>query len=163
MAPVFQDTGFLIKLSIPKQPAMLKKISFWIWGTIILQLLTAAFHSLSFFMKPEPQNETEKQLFNLMSSYKPDAGMGFHPSFASLFTGLSLCFTLICFFGALINWYFKKKNLAPDLWKGLLLIQIIIFGGLFVAMLVFTFFPPIFCTGLIFIFVSVSYLTAKKT
>lgn len=137
---------------------MLKKFSIWIWVTIILQFLTSAFHSLSFFMTPEPRNETEKQLLDLTTIYKPDAGMGFNPSHADLFTGLSLCFTLICIFGALLNWYFKKKSLATDLWKGLLLIQIIIFGALFIAMLAFTFFPPIVCTGLIFIFVSISYL-----
>lgn len=141
---------------------MFKKFSFWIWVTIILQLLTAAFHSLSFFMVPEPKNETEKQLLDLTTSYKPDAGMGFNPSYADLFTGLSLCFTLICIFGALLNWYFKKKNPGTDLWKGFLLIQLIIFGALFIAMLVFTFFPPIICTGLIFIFVTSSYLTVKN-
>lgn len=141
---------------------MFKKFSFWIWGTIVTQLLTAVFHSLSFFMKPEPKNDTEKQLFDLLSSYKPDAGMGFNPSFANLFTGLSLCFTLICFFGLLLNWYLKRKSIEVGLWKGVLLIQIIIFGSMFTAMLAFTFFPPIVCTALIFIFVTASYLTAKN-
>jgi hypothetical protein len=141
---------------------MFKKFSFWIWVTIILQLLTAAFHSLSFFAAPEPKNETERQLLDLTSGYKPDAGMGFNPSFADLFTGLSLCFTLICLFGALLNWYLKRKNVAADLWKGILLIEIIIFGAVFAAMLAFTFFPPVICTGLIFIFVSASYLTVKR-
>jgi hypothetical protein len=141
---------------------MFKKFSFWIWGTIVLQLLTASFHSISFFVKQEPGNETEKQLMNLAENYQPDAGMGFHPSFADLFTGLSLCFTLICLFGASCNWYFKMKNLPAETWKGFLLIQAIIFLAVFVAMLVFTFFPPIVCTALIFIFVTASYLTVKK-
>jgi hypothetical protein len=141
---------------------MLKNFSFWIWGTIVTLFLTAAFHSLSFFMKPEPANETEKQLFDLMSSYKPNAGMGFHPSFSDLFTGLSLCFTLICLFGALLNWYLKKKSLTADIWKGLLLIEMVIFGSMFIAMAVFTFLPPIICTGLIFIFVSGAYSTCKN-
>ena len=141
---------------------MLKKFSFWIWGTIIFQILTAAFHSLSFFIKPVPQNETEKQLFDLMDNYKPDAGMGFHPSFANFFMGLSLCFTLICLFGGILNWYFKKKNLAANLWKGLLLIEMIIFGAVFVGMAVFTFLPPIVCTALILIFVSGAYSTCKN-
>jgi hypothetical protein len=141
---------------------MSKKISFWIWGTIVTQLLTAAFHSLSFFIKLEPQNETEKQLFDLMDNYKPDVGMGFHPSFANLFTGLSLCFTLICLFAALVNWYFKKKGLVAVLWKGFLLIQVFIFGAMFIGMLLFTFFPPIVCTGLIFIFVTGAYLSVNK-
>jgi len=140
---------------------MLKRFSFWIWGLIVTQLLTAGFHATSLFVKPEPQNETE-QLMNLAANYKPDAGMGFHPSFAELFTGLSLCFTLICLFGAILNWYFKKKNLATNLWKGLLLIEMIIFGAVFIAMAVFTFFPPILCTGIIFIFVSGAYSTCKN-
>jgi hypothetical protein len=141
---------------------MSKRFSFWIWGAIVTQLLTSVFHSLSFFVKQEPTNETEKQLIDLISNYKPDAGMGFHPSFANLFTGLSLCFTLICLFGAMLNWYFKKKNLTAALWKGLLLIEIIIFGAVFIGMLAFTFFPPIVCTGLIFIFVSGAYLSVNN-
>ena len=91
---------------------MLKQFSFWIWGTIITQLLIAAFHSLSFFIQPEPQNETEKQLLDLINNYKPDAGMGFHPGFSNLLTGLSACFTLICLFAAWINWYFKRKGIT---------------------------------------------------
>lgn len=141
---------------------MFKKFSFWIWGAIITQLLTAAFHSLSFFVKPEPKNETEKQLLDLTSNYRPDAGMGFHPSFADLFTGLSLSFTLICLFGAIINWYFKRKKLTASLWKGLLFIESFIFGALFIAMLKFTFFPPALCTGLIFLFVTGAYLSVKN-
>jgi hypothetical protein len=141
---------------------MFKKFSFWIWTTVILQWITAVFHSASFFMNPEPRNETEKLLFELTTSYTPDAGMGFHPSFADLFTGLSLCFTLLCVFGALLNWYFMKKNLAVYLWKGFLMIQLIIFGALFIAMLFFTFFPPVVCTGLIFIFILGSYFSLKN-
>lgn len=141
---------------------MLKRFPFWIWGAIITQLLSAAIHSVSFFVNPKPENDTEKQLLDLMSSYKPDLGAGFHPSFASMFTALSLCFTLICLFGALLNWYLKKKKLDPAIWKGVLLIQAIIFGAMFVTMAVFTFLPPIVCTGLIFIFVCGSYSTANN-
>jgi hypothetical protein len=141
---------------------MLKRFSFWIWGTIITQLLTAVFHSISFFVKLEPKNETEKQLYDLLDNYKPDAGMGFNPSFADFFMGLSLCFTLICLFGALLNWYLKRKNIAADLWKGILLIQIIIFGAVFAGMLAFTFAPPIICTLLIFIFVCGAYMSRKN-
>ncbi len=141
---------------------MLKKFSFWIWGAIVTQLLTAVFHSVSFFVKPEPANETEKQLMDLVTNYKQDAGMGFHPSFGNFFTALSLCFTLICLFGGILNWYFKKKNLSPELWKGLLLIETVIFGAMFIAMAVLTFLPPIVCTALMFIFVTGAYSTAKN-
>jgi hypothetical protein len=141
---------------------MLKKFSFWIWGAIITQLLTAAFHSLSFFISPEPQNETEKQLYDLVNNYKPDAGMGFHPSFSNLFTGLSACFTLIYLFAALINWYFKRKNITGNLWKGFLLIETIIFGILFIIMAVFTFPAPVICTGIVFIFCTGSLFTSTS-
>ncbi len=141
---------------------MFKKFSFWIWGAIVTQILTSVFHSLSFFVKQEPTNETEKQLIDITGSYKADLGMGFHRTFAELFTAVSLCFTLICLFGGILNWYLKRKNIAADLWKGIVLIQIIIFGAMFAAMLVFAFFPPIVCTGLIFIFVTASYLSVKN-
>ncbi len=140
---------------------MLKKFSFWIWGVIITQLLTAAFHSLSLFVTPEPTNETEKQLMDLTRNYKPDAGMGFHPSFKDFFTGFSISFTLLFIFGALINLYFKRKNLLPEVWKGLLLIETIIFGGIFIAMAVFTFVVPVICTGLIFLFILGAYFSVK--
>jgi len=141
---------------------MLKKFSFWIWGAIVTQFLTSVFHSLSFFAKQEPTNETEKQLIDITGSYRANLDMGFHRTFAELFTAVSLCFTLICLFGALINWYFKKKNLAADLWKGLLLIEMVIFGAMFIAMAVFAFLPPIICTGLIFLFVSGAYGSRKN-
>ena len=128
------------------------RFKFWIWASVVAQLLTATFHSLSFFVKPTPQNDTEKQLFDLVDNYKPDAGMGFHPSFSELFTGLSISFTLICLFGGLLNWFLAKRNPGAEIWKGMLLIETIIFGALFLAMLFFTFFPPILCTGLIFVF-----------
>lgn len=38
---------------------MLSTFSFWIWGTIIAQLLTAFFHSLSFISPAKPRNDKE--------------------------------------------------------------------------------------------------------
>ncbi len=141
---------------------MSKKFSFWIWGTIITQLLTAVFHSVSFFVKPEAKNDTEKQLIDLMTSYKQDMGMGFNRSMGELVTGLSISFTLICLFGALLNWTMKRKNIAADTWKAVLQVQLFIFGALAAATLVFTFPPPIICTLLIFIFICGAYLSISK-
>ena len=50
----------------------------------------------------------------------------------------------------LVNLYFLKNDLSAHLWKGLLKIEIIVFGALFLVMLFFTFLPPIVLTGLIF-------------
>ncbi len=141
---------------------MTKKFSFWIWGLIIFQILTAAVHSLSFISKPTAANETEKQLIDLITNYKLDLGAGFEKSWYHLFMGLSVCFALLFVFGAAINWYFKKKQLDPKLWSGLLLIETIIFGLVFTATLIHTFLLPIICTGLIFVFALGSYFSVSK-
>jgi hypothetical protein len=140
---------------------MTKRFSFWLWGLVVLQMLTSIFHSLSFIAKPQPANDTEKQLLDLITTYKMDAGAGFHPSWYGLFTALSSCFTFICLFAGITNWYFKKQNLEAVKWKGFLLIQSVIFGLVFLVMLFFTFLPPIACTGLIVVFALGSFLSVK--
>lgn len=42
-----------------------------------MQLITAAFHALSFFSESLADNDTEKTLFDLMKNYQRDLGMGF--------------------------------------------------------------------------------------
>ena len=137
------------------------KFKFWIWGTITLQLLTAVFHSLSFFVEPEPQNETEKVLMDLTRTYRPDAGLGFHPSFKDLFTGLSMGFTVAFLLAGLVNFYLLRKKISVDIWKGLLLIQTIVFGAFLIGLIFFTFIIPVACTGLIFLFLLGALLSNK--
>ena len=137
---------------------MLSDFSFWIWGTIITQFLTALFHSLSFIAKPKPGNDTEKQLMDLLTNYKMDMGGGIKRSFKNLFIGVSVCFTIIYILGAVLNWYFLKSGIGPELWKGFLLIQLVIYGVVFLLQVRFTFWPPIIVTGLVFIFLIGSYI-----
>lgn len=141
---------------------MLKKFSFWLWGLVTFQLLTALFHSLSFFVKPEPENESEKQLQDLIYNYKKDMGAGISRSFADVFFSLSFSFALMCVLGGIINWYMKKMQISNDVWKGLLLIETIVFGILFLVMLEFTFLPPIICTALILIFSLGAFLSVPQ-
>lgn len=138
---------------------MLSNFTFWIWGAIIVQALSGIFHSLSFISKPKPRNDTEKQLVDLLQNYKMDMGGGINRTFSSLFIGVSICFTFIYILGAVMNLYFFKSSISTDLWGGFLLIQLIIFGFVFLAQLKFTFWPPIIVTGLVFIFLLGSYLT----
>lgn len=140
---------------------MFSNFSFWIWGLVITQLLSAFFHSLSFIAKPKPRNETEKQLMGLSSEYKIDLGGGIKRSQKQLFIGLSTCFTMVYTFGAAINWYFIKTDISPGVWEGLLLIELIAYGILFLLMIKFTFWPPIIVTGLVFIFTLGSYLSVR--
>lgn len=138
---------------------MLFSFSFWIWGAIITQLLTACAHSLSFIAKPKPANETEKQLLDLMGNYKLNMGGGIHRNFKSLFIGVSICYTFIYIFGAVLNWYFLKPQTESQIWEGLLLIQVIIFGIVLFFQVRFTFWPPIIVSGLVFLFLLGSYLS----
>lgn len=130
---------------------------------ITLQFLTAFFHSLSFFSTPQPTNDTEKQLVDLFVNYKQNLGLGIQRSMYDLFTGLSLCFTLICILGGWINLYFLRHGLPHHLWRGLLRIESIIFGGVFLSMLLFTFLPPIVCTFMIFVTCIGAYYISQKS
>jgi hypothetical protein len=139
---------------------MLSNFSFWLWGTIIAQLLTAMFHSLSFIAPAKPRNDTEKQLIELSTKYKIDMGGGIKRSFGHLFIGVSVCFTTIYVLGAALNWYFLKAGITAEVWKGFLLIQLIAYGVVFLLQLKFTFWPPIIVTGLVFLFLAGTYFFA---
>lgn len=133
---------------------MAASFSFWIWGTIIAQFLTAFFHSLSFIATAKPRNETEKQLVDLVKNHKMDMGAGIKRSFGQLFIGVSTSFTLIYLFGAVLNLYLLKSGIGADIWKGLLQIELIAYGIVFLLQLKFTFLPPIIVTGLVFLFLA---------
>jgi len=141
---------------------MLKRYTFWLTAAILFQFLTAVFHALSLFIRPEPANETERQLFELITTYKLNAGAGFHPTFANLVTALSSCFSFVCLLGGLTLGYMLLKHSEPKVMKGLIGINLAIFGVIFVMMIVFTFLPPIVCTGLIFINLLFAYIFVPK-
>lgn len=122
----------------------------WLWAAAVFQLLTAFFHSLSFLRDPVPQNETEKTLIDLMANYQQDA-MGMMVTTHDIMTALSACFTLVCLLGGWINVYLLRQNAPQGLVKGLISIQLLVFGILFAVMAAFTFPPPIVLTGLIFV------------
>lgn len=137
---------------------MSSNFSFWIWGAIIAQGLSALFHSLSFISKPKPRNDMEKQFIDLATNYKADMGGGIRRSFGNLFVGVSICFTFIYIFGAALNFYFLRSGISPAIWDGFLLIQVIIYGLVFLLQVRFTFWPPIIVTGLVFLFLLGSYI-----
>ncbi len=68
-------------------------------GAVAL-LIIGLVHSISFFQKLVPANDTEKQLLDLMSNYKFDLA-GSLRSMGDLMTGFSVCFMLAALaFGA---------------------------------------------------------------
>ncbi len=140
---------------------MLRRQTFWVWGAVIFQLLTAVIHSLSFFSSPVITNETEKQLIELMSTYRKDLGGGFQPTMMDLLNALSSCLALLYLFGALINIYIVRKRMPAQILKGVILINLPVFGICFAVMAFLTFLPPIVLTGLTFLFLMISYFSIR--
>lgn len=102
---------------------MFAGFSFWIWFTTIMQVLTAVFISTSLFAKTKPRNDTDKQLY----------------------------LALIYIFGALINWYFLKQGMTQDIWHDLMLMEMIVFGLVFILQIRVKILLPIIATGLVFL------------
>ncbi len=142
---------------------MFKRYSFWLWLAVVFQLLNAAGHSLSFFVTQVPTNDTERQLLDLMANYRLDMGAGFHRTTHQLFTALSACFPLFYLLGALNNIYCLKKKVDVGLLRGLLAIQLIVFGIAFGVVFVFAFLPPILLTGLVFVFLAAAFFSTPRT
>ncbi len=142
---------------------MLKRWTFWLTAAVLFQFLTAIIHSLSFFVQPGPENETERKLQDLITTYRSDMGAGFHPTFFDLFTALSVCFTLLCLLGGLVLGYLLLKHLEPQLMRGIIAINLAVFGVCFVVMLFLTFLPPIVLTGLIVFNLLLAYIFVSRT
>ena len=140
----------------------MKNYTLWLKLAFVFQWLTAAIHSLSFLATPKPANETERQLLDLMDNYRADMGAGFSPSTHEIMTALSACFTLVCLLGGLVNWYLWRKKVGPDIMKGILNINLIVFGICFAVMALLTFLPPIVLTGFIFVFLVIARLTMPR-
>ena len=141
---------------------MFKRHTFWLWTAVVFQLITAAVHAMSLFIAPVAQNETERQLIELMSTYRQDLGGGFQPSTRDIMIALSSCFTLVCALGGVINAFLLKKKASVEILTGVVGINVLIFGVCFAVMLTFTFLPPIVLTGLVFLFLTVSYFMIPK-
>jgi len=141
---------------------MFNKYTFWIKTASVFQLITAFVHSLSLFKKMEGQNESEIQMIELMNQHKLEMGAGFSPTMMDIFISLSACLTYLYLLGGLNNLFLFKK-LDNAALRGYLLINLLVFGTGFCVNLLLTFIPPIILTGLVFIFLLISYLMITKT
>ena len=138
---------------------MLKRYTFWLWTTSVLQLLTAFIHALSFLREAEAKNESEQQLLDLLDHYKFDFGAGFHHTMGDFFNALSVSFSLLYLLGGLLNIYLLQKKLPQETMKGITSIQTLVYGISFLVVFLLTFLPPIILTGMVFISLSFAYAT----
>ena len=134
----------------------------WFKSAAVVQIITGLIHSLSFLFEPKAQNETEKQLLNLMTTYQNDLGFGFSPTQMDLFLALSSCFSLMYLFGGISNFFLLRKNIDVRILRELLIINILFFGTSFVIMFFMTFLYPVILTGLTFVLLVVSYFTIGR-
>lgn len=96
-----------------------------------------------------------------MTTYKADMGGGFKPSTYELMTALSSCFTLLYLFGALVTGYLLRKKVSAGILKGIVGLSVLIFGICFGIMFFLTFLPPIILTGIVFLFLAISYFMIR--
>jgi hypothetical protein len=141
---------------------MLKRYTFWLWMAIAILLLNTVIHSITLFIQPAPQNEIEHQLLHLMTTYHNDFGAGFHPTPQNLFTALSSCFSLLCLLGALMNGYLVRKRVGAEIMRGVIAIDLLVFGICFVIVAIFTFLFPIIMVGLIVAFLALAFITLPR-
>jgi len=134
----------------------------WLKAAIVFQILTSLVHSLSFINEPKPTNDTEKQMLDLMMNYHNDMGAGFTPTMFDIMNGLSAGFALLFMFGGLTNWYLWRSLTNKSTLKGIVLINTIIFGLMFVVNYFLTFLPPIVMSGLVFVFLLMAWITWPK-
>jgi len=140
----------------------MKKYSTWLKAAAILQFIAAIIHAITLFVTLPPGNETEKQLFTLMDTYKFDFGAGFHRTMAELLFALSACFCLVCLLGSLLNWYLLRKKVTPEIMKGVITINLLVFGILLGLTIAYAFLMPVILSGLIFIFLIFSRLAVTR-
>ena len=141
---------------------MLKRYTFWLTAAVLFQFLTAILHSLSFFVEPDLNNDTKRQLHELLTTYREDMGAGFHPTFFNLFTALSACYPLLCLLGGLTLGYLLLKHTEPNLMRGMIAINLAIFTVCFIVMFFLTFLPPVVMTGLIVVNLLAAFLLVPK-
>ena len=140
----------------------MKNYKIWFKIAINAQFIAAGLHALSLFISLPATNETEKQLTTLMDNYKFDLGAGFHRTMSEMTLVFSACFSLVCLLGGLVNWYLLKKKVEPEVLKGVINVNLIVFGILLVLVLTNAFLFPILLIGLIFFFLILSRLTISK-
>lgn len=108
-------------------------------------LATGAIHLLSFLRKPEPANDTERELFNLLQNYRFDLGAGTTRSMEELLNFFSLSMSLLCFFGGILNLILAKHFENEALAKKVVTFNAVFWAIYLVPLYLLTFLPPQVC------------------
>jgi len=140
----------------------MKRYATLLKATAIIQIIAALIHLPSLFIWLPPKNDTEKQLFTLLDTYKFDMGLGFHRTLGEMTLVFSASLCLLGLLAGLINWHLFRKNVDVQTMKGVININLLLFGILFILTMVFAFWLPIFVTGLIVLFLGLTRSAMTK-
>lgn len=140
----------------------MKKYTAWLKTAAIFQILNALMHVPSLFFSPPPNNDTEKQLFTLMDTYRFNFGAGFEHTMTEMTLVFSACLSLLCLLGGLLNWYLLSKKTEPEIMKGVVTINLFVFGILFILTVAFTFLIPVISIGLISVFLLLARVSIAR-
>jgi hypothetical protein len=141
----------------------MKNYIIWLKAAAIFQFIFSIIHATTLFITQRPNNETEKRLFTLIETYQFDLGVGFHRTLGELTLVFSASLSLLYALGSLINWYLMRKTAGPEIMKGVITINLIIFGICFGLIVAFAFLLPIILTGLVLMFLILSKFLMRKS
>ena len=89
-------------------------------------------------------------------------GAGFHRTLGEMTLVFSACLSLVCLLGGLLNWYLLNKRVDAEVMKGVITINLLVFGILFGLTLAFTFLPPMILIGLIVMSLIMARVTVNR-
>lgn len=137
---------------------MLRRYTFWLIAAVLFMLLSGVMHLITLFLALSPETADEQTLVTLLTTLRLDLGAGFRPTFFEIHTALSASFSLLCFLGGALTGFLLVKDVDLPVMKGVISINLAVFGVLFLLMAWFTYLPPILMTGLIFFNLLAAYI-----
>ena len=125
----------------------------------ILQLLTSPIHLLGHLQKPNPANDTERQLLDLLANYKTDFGAGFIRSMGDILSGLSLQYSIFILMIGLINLLALRQQSNARFLRNLSWLNFSFMMICSVNAYVYFFLPPL----ILFVLPAIAFLVAAIT
>jgi hypothetical protein len=129
------------------------------WATIA----TGIIHSLSFLNEPQPQNDSERQLFDLLANYRFDLG-GTMRSMEELMNFFSLGMTFLCLFAGILNLMLLKHfDNDAALAKKIVGFNAIAWTLYLIPLYLLTFLPPQVCFTVAWAGYAAAFWLLRKT
>ena len=137
---------------------MLKNYKFWFKAASWALFVTGLLHSLSLIQKPVGENETERQLIDLMTTYKLG---GVNRTFYELYFFFSLSMTMFTLFVAGLNLLFAKYYMPSEHERKWITANLIFWTIFLVPLNLFTFIIPITCYAVCWLLFLCAFILSK--